>query len=1029
MDALFALAKELATPKTWSAGVELARNSEFQEEMSGNADERVFVLFASGKGKPSRISLSEESEIWQCDCSSEEDPCAHVVAAIIAVRQDKIAKGTERRSRTAEGTLEGDSNEARPSAIQSRVRIVNVFTPVGDSLVFSREIRFGMERLPVSATLARAITDAQKRYPSLRYVGATEDELRLDHVLGSSKDGRLSPKTMRLLIPALARIQNVFLEEEEIVVGDGAILPEAVVDDTTEGGFTISRASHQNLEKLFANGAALLRGTPMADGSPGKRVLVVSQDSGLSNEEWIALEHGTLRFRADELLDLATRVIPTLQARIKVTIRSHRIPRARSVKPRLLFETVRSPKGESVTVVPKLIYGDPQIAEVRKGQLVPISPRDVPIRDVVGESALIRELHTSFGLKLGEGKVFPGESAAHFLARAKRYCATGDGVATFNSASELTPQIEAVSTNSTGGDTLATPPPFRLTLGTQDGSESVSFEAAYKVFREGGTFVQCDSGQWNTIPREWMATHGAEVARLLAARDQEGKLPASKVGEVVGLCETSGITPPLYYAKLREALVSTVDLPEVALPNDFTATLRSYQRHGVNWLGLLRSVGMGALLADDMGLGKTVQAIAHLTRRSLVIVPTSVLYSWQKQLAQFRPNLSINRYHGPNRSFDCEADVVLTTYTLVRMELELFKGEEWDTIVVDEAQTIRNPESQISTAVRELRGVFKVCLSGTPVENSLKDLWSQSEFINPGLLGSYREFSERFGELGGAPLATSGASPMGSPVPSAAIAVVKLRTTVQPFILRRLKRDVAKDLPPKTEVVLECELRAEEQKSYESLLLAARSEVVQRLAEGASPLSALELLLRLRQACCHRGLLPGIHADSSSKTDLLIDSLHRSKEQGHRALVFSQWTSFLDLIEPHLKEKSLSFLRIDGGTTNRDAIVEQFQSKDGPDVLLLSLKAGGVGLTLTAADHVYIVDPWWNPAVEDQASDRAHRIGQVNPVMVYRLVAQNTVEERVLELQNRKRALLSAAVGDSGQVALSKDEILSLLSD
>jgi SNF2 family DNA or RNA helicase len=354
------------------------------------------------------------------------------------------------------------------------------------------------------------------------------------------------------------------------------------------------------------------------------------------------------------------------------------------------------------------------------------------------------------------------------------------------------------------------------------------------------------------------------------------------------------------------------------------------------------------------------------------------------------------------------------------MEQELFQGEEWDVIIVDEAQTIRNPSSQVSEAVRRLRGIFKICLSGTPVENSLKDLWSQSDFLNPGLLGSYKEFSERFSDI-----LEGDANDL--PAQSNSLKAKQLRATVQPFILRRLKREVAKELPAKTEVVLECELTPEERKHYEALILSSRKEVVEKLAEGASPLSALELLLRLRQACCHTGLLPGISARSSSKVSLLMESLLASSAQGHRAIVFSQWTSLLDRVEPHLRDSQISFQRIDGSTSNRDKIVSEFQEEDGPGVLLLSLKAGGVGLTLTAADHVYILDPWWNPAVEDQASDRAHRIGQDKPVMVYRLVAQDTVEERVIELQNRKRALLAAAVGDTGEVSLSKDELLFLL--
>jgi SNF2 family DNA or RNA helicase len=359
------------------------------------------------------------------------------------------------------------------------------------------------------------------------------------------------------------------------------------------------------------------------------------------------------------------------------------------------------------------------------------------------------------------------------------------------------------------------------------------------------------------------------------------------------------------------------------------------------------------------------------------------------------------------------ADITITTYAVLRLDIEKLTEGAWEMVILDEAQTIRNPESQVARSAYRLNAGFKLNLSGTPVENSLEDLWSQFHFLNPGLLGSRREFEE-----GIARAVKSGDSE----------AAGRLRTRVTPFILRRLKRDVAKELPPKTEVVLACELSSEERTLYQAILGASRMELVERLEHGEGIFSALEILLRLRQACCHPELLPGQSAESSSKVDMLVESLCASIEQGHRALVFSQWTSLLDLVEPHLVSRGISFSRIDGSTANRSEVVDQFQRPDGPQVMLLSLKAGGLGLTLTAADHVYILDPWWNPAVEDQAADRAYRIGQENPVIVHRLVAQDTIEERIVDLQQRKRELLAAAIGDSGEVSLSREDVLALLA-
>jgi superfamily II DNA or RNA helicase len=1009
VEALFNLVKELASPKVWSSGVELARNGDFHEERS-SADERTFLLYSGPKSRAVRVALSEPSEIWQCDCGGDDDPCVHVIATIIAVRQSKI------------------SPAGRPlvrSTTQIPAHIRNCFYTEGNYLLFYREIHNGEVVTKVERSLASTLSKLSKEGGKVVQVATTDEELLLDHILTQESSGRLSPKTMRLLIQALSRLQNTYLNGESVVVVNDPVLTELVVDDTPQGDFIVVRESSRPLKEVFANGAALEsthrsllsapQNSPLELKEPLR--LVSIEDSGLSQEEWLELQRGGLRYSSNDAVDLASRILPALASRVKVVYRTTRLTRARAIKPRLLFETFSAVHGDGLTVVPRLVYGAPAIAEVKNGKLMLVSPREVPIRDVVLESSLQRELSHSFGMSLGEGKAFIGEAGALFLKRIQRYGASGDAATTFASAVELTPQFI--------GEEGAFDVVFTAEERGKDRAESseegrASFDAVIKAFRSGALFVQSSTGTWHTIPKDWLATHGEQVARLLAARDREGMLPVSRVGEVVGICSATGRNPPQYFSNLHAILSKSESLPEYPLPSPFNVTLREYQKVGINWLGMLQQAGMGALLADDMGLGKTVQAMALLKKRSLIVVPTSVLYSWEKQLAEFRPSLTLCRYHGTSRVFDCDADVILTTYSLVRMEQELFQGEEWDVIIVDEAQTIRNPSSQVSEAVRRLRGIFKICLSGTPVENSLKDLWSQSDFLNPGLLGSYKEFSERFSDI-----LEGDANDL--PAQSNSLKAKQLRATVQPFILRRLKREVAKELPAKTEVVLECELTPEERKHYEALILSSRKEVVEKLAEGASPLSALELLLRLRQACCHTGLLPGISARSSSKVSLLMESLLASSAQGHRAIVFSQWTSLLDRVEPHLRDSQISFQRIDGSTSNRDKIVSEFQEEDGPGVLLLSLKAGGVGLTLTAADHVYILDPWWNPAVEDQASDRAHRIGQDKPVMVYRLVAQDTVEERVIELQNRKRALLAAAVGDTGEVSLSKDELLFLL--
>jgi SNF2 family DNA or RNA helicase len=424
---------------------------------------------------------------------------------------------------------------------------------------------------------------------------------------------------------------------------------------------------------------------------------------------------------------------------------------------------------------------------------------------------------------------------------------------------------------------------------------------------------------------------------------------------------------------------------------------------------------MGGVLADDMGLGKTLQALCAVRKgtRTLVVAPTSVLHNWADESEKFRPTLRVCVYHGPGRVLDEEADLLLTTYGILRLDIELLRETEWDMVVLDEAQAIKNPSSQVARAAFRVRAKQRLTLTGTPVENRLEELWSQIHFTNPGLLGGRRDFRDRYER----------------PIANGEPGVAKhLRARIAPFVLRRLKRDVAKELPPRTDMVLRCTLSTEERAVYDAVRAATKERIVAELGRGQGVLAALEALLRLRQASCHAGLVPGQTAEHSSKVKLLVDTLDSVVSEGHKALVFSQWTSLLDRIQPHLKQAGLDYVRLDGSTRDRGRVVEQFQDESGPPVFLISLKAGGTGLNLTAADHVFLVDPWWNPAVEDQAADRAHRIGQDKPVMVYRLVAEDTVEERILKLQVRKRRLAEAALGEADRASsITRAELMALL--
>jgi SNF2 family DNA or RNA helicase len=493
-------------------------------------------------------------------------------------------------------------------------------------------------------------------------------------------------------------------------------------------------------------------------------------------------------------------------------------------------------------------------------------------------------------------------------------------------------------------------------------------------------------------------------------------VPTCVLPDLGQLCEDLDQPPPPRLDALRPLLRDFAGIPPAALPADLEGELRPYQRQGVDWLQFLRQAGLGALLADDMGLGKTLQALCAVTGRTLVIAPTSVLSNWRDEAERFRPSLRSHIYHGPSRELDPDADLTLTSYAILRIDATVLQAVDWDCVVLDEAQQIKNPESQSAQAAYALSARQRMALTGTPIENRLEELWSQLHFLNRGLLGGRADFRNRYAR----PIAAGDRD-----------AGARLRERIKPFVLRRLKSEVAKELPPRTDVVLRFDLSEEERSLYDAVRAAGLDEAVRALRTGGSLMPALEVLLRLRQAACHSSLVPGGPADAdSSKLELLMTRLEEASDDGHRALVFSQWTKLLDRIEPELERANIHFERLDGSTRDRGGVVARFQSGSAP-VMLVSLRAGGVGLNLTAADHVFLMDPWWNPAVEDQAADRAHRIGQTRPVMVHRLIAQQTVEERILELHASKRALAQAALGDAisegSASGLTRDDLLALL--
>ncbi len=563
------------------------------------------------------------------------------------------------------------------------------------------------------------------------------------------------------------------------------------------------------------------------------------------------------------------------------------------------------------------------------------------------------------------------------------------------------------------------------------------------ALRKGEKVVRLGDGNVGLLPEEWLRRY-VSIAGLGQGRKDGIRFSRAQAGFLDALLAAEPeVTCDALFEQVRGKLRAFEGVRPAEATAEFRGVLRPYQRDGLGWLRFLREFGFGGCLADDMGLGKTIQVLALLEalreearaggsgrRRSrsrgpcLVVAPRSLVLNWMAEAARFAPRLRLLDHTGLERrrdGFDPSGqDVILTTYgTLVR-DISLLKEVAFDTVILDEAQAIKNARTQAAKAARLLRAEHRLALSGTPIENHLGELWSLFEFLNPGMLGSSPAF-----ELGAR--ATRDADG-----PARAL----LARALRPFILRRTKAQVTPDLPAKTEQTLPCELGAAQQRFYGELRDHYRRVLLARVRKqglARSKIQILEALLRLRQAACHPGLVdPGRAREASAKLDLLVPLLQEVADERHKALVFSQFTSLLALVKERLDAEDLRYCYLDGSMSarNRAEAVRRFQEDPACPLFLLSLKAGGYGLNLTAAEYVYLLDPWWNPAVETQAIDRTHRIGQTRPVFAYRIVAAETIEEKILDLHASKRELADSILAADGSVIrnLTREDLALLLS-
>jgi SNF2 family DNA or RNA helicase len=561
------------------------------------------------------------------------------------------------------------------------------------------------------------------------------------------------------------------------------------------------------------------------------------------------------------------------------------------------------------------------------------------------------------------------------------------------------------------------------------GEFEIPFKELRKLIMRRKVEFKLPNGEIAIIPEAWLTKYADLFSLSETDGDNEKPVLRKHHLNLVKELEEGNLAKVQLSEKLR-SLTSFSGIKDYPLPTGFKGELRPYQKAGFNWLRFLHEYKLGGCLADDMGLGKTVQTLTMLLAEkeagagtSLLVMPTSLIYNWEMEASKFTPDLRILNYTGTLRNKDISRfekyDLILTSYGITRLDIELLQQFYFNYIILDESQVIKNPTSNISKAVRELKSRHKLVLTGTPIENTTLDLWSQMSFINPGILGPQTYFRNEYQN----PIEKKNDESRSR----------KLHAVIKPFILRRHKSQVATELPEKVENVQYSTMTPEQEKRYEEVKSVYREKIfnlIETEGLGNSRFMILEGLTKLRQLANHPRMIEQGYQGDSGKHEDITHMLENALAEGHKVLVFSQFVKHLDIVRQYLKAKKIDFAYLDGSSTDRKEQVDRFNKDENLKIFLISIKAGGLGLNLTEADYVFILDPWWNPAVEAQAVDRAHRIGQKKKVFTYKFITRNTVEEKILMLQQRKLKLTTELITteESFMKQLSKDDIMQMLA-
>ncbi len=943
--------KEETLPGIWSKGIALARSAkaEVVSLKEGASAEIKFKLQTGERLLAYTVTLWPQDEDAFCSCESKAQPCHHVVATAQIYDQGRATEPQAgENSNSVQYLWSLDKNLNPPRLVLLRSLGGN---PLNTSLI---SLIGGIE----SGRIAQPL-------PS-----TTSIDLQIDEVLMKSKEigQKLDwPKLLKLII-----------ELPPILVTGTALKFTVNLNPPRTRLFIDATQTHAEISFRVE----WPEFTPLAEGIAlhGESLFLQPAGADLRTEPLPAL-------KAAELENFLLEKLPRLKEHFDVQIQGQ-LPELMDSKLALTLKMDRlASKEDHLVVTPILHYTTPsgKMVRIMDGKLDTAildqeGLKEIPRRDRASETALVQKLRRELNLSINQATSFHGSEALQFTEKlsatswASEFKNNEAILESYQNDQVYEPHLEL------RGERL------NLYFTNRKGEKVQIPEAQLIRYREDPDRPIMDSlKEYGKIPEDIWNELGDEILKLVARSAQE---PLQKMDLMIaqGLVqEVEGTLPER----------TVIDLP---IEHSLFEKLRPYQRFGVEWIlsHLKNKSSRGALLADEMGLGKTIQTIAALQTPALIVVPTSLLSNWKAELQRFRPELRVNVYHGQARKYleaGLETDVVLTTYGVLRQEAEEFvtRGlgpQPFAMMVMDEAHQLRNRETQSTQAVIQIPAAFKLALSGTPIQNHLRDLHTLFCIIQPKLFEDRDDFF-------------------------AALEKPRLFSAkTASFILRRLKSDVLKELPAKTQMLHPVTFTEDEQQTYNVTLMAAKKEIAEKLQDsGANSLTLFEVLLRARQICDHRALFLPEHASAiSSKTTALSDLLSELTENGHSVLVYSQWTKYLDIIEAMLPVgiPGIPYERLDGSTSNRSKVIEAFTNAEGPTVFLLSLHAGGVGLNLTKADHVIFCEPWWNPFVELQAEDRVHRMGQEKPVFIHRLIAQGSIEEGMLKLQEKKKSLQAA---------------------